>query len=159
MPPNNGVADGLLVALHGAGTANSRTDVVAVAAGFEHRLIVLEHQILALLRQQKMLRIGFDRRHLRDDEHVGAEIENFRGHVILNAGYESHHRDHGGDANHDAEQREHGAQLVRPQRTQRNANGFSDVHGAGDRLWASGFRKADLCDVLSLPAWARASKG
>ena len=112
-----------------------------MAAGFEHGLVIFEHQVLAFFRRQEMIDIGLDRRHFADDEHVGAEVENLRRHVVLNPGNKRHHRNHGSNANHHAEQSEHGAQLVGPQRTQRDSDGFGDVHEVGFRLSASGSGK------------------
>ena len=125
------VADGLLVVLDASAAAGHGADVVAVAAGFEDGLVILEGEVLALFGEQEMLDVGLNGRHFRDDENVGTEVENFRGDVVLNAGDEGHHGNYGGDADHDAEQREHGAQLIRPQRAQRDSDGFGDVHGAG----------------------------
>src|SRR6202044_618313 len=79
----------------------------------------------------------FNRRHLGDDEDVGAQIENLMRHVIVDPGNESHHCDHGSNTDHHSEQRQHRAQLVRPQRLQRNANGFEGVHELGAQSSAS----------------------
>ena len=87
-----------------------------------------------------MLDIGFDRGHFANNKNVCAQVENFLRYIILNAGNECNYGDHRGNSDHYAQKREHGAKLVRPQGPQRDANGFSDVHGVGYRLsaWASG---------------------
>ncbi len=135
-PLNGRVADGLFVVFHFSAAARHGAHILAVAAGLPHRLVVFQLQVLAFLRHQKVFDIGLDRRHLGDDEDVSPKIENLRRHVILNPRDKRDHRDDRRNANHDAEQRKHRAQLVGPQGPQRDSDGFSNVHEVG-----SGFRR------------------
>ena len=58
------------------------------------------------------------------------EVEDLLRYVAVDAVDERHHRDDRRHADHHTQQREHGAQLVRPQRQQGDADGLSDVHAS-----------------------------
>jgi hypothetical protein len=48
---------------------------------------------------------------------------------LLRSGAQRHHRDHGGDADHDAEHGQERAQLVGAQRLEGDPNDLADLHG------------------------------
>ena len=139
-PLDSRIADGLFVVLHFSAAARHRAHILAVAAGLQHGLVVFQLQVLAFLCHQKVLDIGLDRRHLGNNEDVGAKIENLGRHVVLNPRHKCHDRDDRRDANHHAQQREDRAQLVGPQGPQRDSDGFCDVHEVGFSLAASCLR-------------------
>src|SRR6516165_7128854 len=59
-----GVVNGLLVALHLAGTLHQSTDVLAMATGIDHGLVVVHVEVLALLCFKETIDVGFHGRHL-----------------------------------------------------------------------------------------------
>ena len=79
---------------------------------------------LCALAVEKLVDVGDHGRDFADDENVRAEVENFLRHVAIDAVDESDYGNNRSHADHDAQQRQRGAQLVRPQRLQRDADGF-----------------------------------
>src|SRR5580658_7364278 len=100
-------------------------------AGVCHSLVVLYRQVLALLSLQEVVHVGDGGRNFEDQENVRTQIEYLLGHVVVDTGDEGDDGDNGSHSDDDAEQRQHRAQLVHPQRLQSDSNGFSDVHGTG----------------------------
>src|SRR5439155_7612651 len=64
------------------------------------------------------------------DDQVRPEALDLLGHARLGAGADTDHRDHGGDADDDAEHRERAPKLVDPQRSDGDADALPDAHAA-----------------------------
>ena len=65
-----------------------------------------------------------------NDQEVGAEAADLRHHLLARAAADRDHRDHGRDADDDAEHGERAAQLVQPQRIERGKDGVAELHAA-----------------------------
>ena len=130
-PPYPGVGDGLLLVSYvPAGVDGRSPNHGAVLAGLEHRLVVLHGQVFALLAFEKLVNVGDDGSHFADDENISAQIEDLLRHVAVDSVDEGDHGDHGSHADHHAQQGQGRAKLVRPQRQERDADGFKGGHGA-----------------------------
>ena len=73
-------------------------------------------------------RAGEERRKPRHRKHVRAIPRELRRDVRIRPVHQRHHGNHRGHADHHAQQRQHRAQLVLPQRLQRELDGFPKIH-------------------------------
>src|ERR1035441_7607027 len=76
-------------------------------------------------------------------EDVRAQMEDFFGHVAIDAVDERDHGNHRGNSDHHAEQGKRGAQFVRPQRQERDLDRLGNVHSSTTRAsrrssWGAG---------------------
>jgi hypothetical protein len=97
-------------------------------AAVAHRLVILHRDVLALLRFHPLIEVGDHVRLLVHDEDISAKVEDLFRHVRVDAVHERDHGDHRRNADHHPEQRQDGAELVRPQRLQGDLGSFK-VHG------------------------------
>jgi hypothetical protein len=91
-------------------------------------VVVVDGDDLALLVRHVVGVAGDDGGLLGDGEDVGALLVDLGGDVNLRAVDEGHDGDERGDADDHAEQREHGAQLVRPEGLEGDAECFFGLH-------------------------------
>ena len=130
--PYKCIGNGLLAVLHLAGKVRDHgPQVGAPSATFGDRVIVLERDVFASFAFEQLVNIGDDRGMFVDDENIRPEIENFLSDIAVDPTDEGEYGNHGADADHYAQQSQRRAQLIRPQRSQCDSNGFGDVHGSG----------------------------
>ena len=122
------VGRGLLAVDDEAGGGLHGADLPAERALALHRVVLVNRDDLALLKLHVVVVAGDDRRLLGDGEDVGALLVDLGGDVDLRAVDERHDGDQRGDADDHAEQREHGAQLVRPERLEGDPECFLGLH-------------------------------
>src|SRR5579862_2306836 len=128
-PANKDVVDRLFTVPNMPGDIrDDRAERRAATAPLQNRLVVIEGDVFALLAFQKLVNIGNDGCSLINDEHVGAEIEDFLRHVPIDTADKSDYSDHGCHADHDSKQREDRTQLIRPERLQRDADSLEEIH-------------------------------
>ncbi len=101
-----------------------RAHFAAFRAVVAHRPVVLDAQDLALLVAKVVVGGEDHARHARYGKHVGAIAGELGGHVAVGAVHQRDDHDHRGHAHHHPDQRQNGAQLVRPQRLQREFEGL-----------------------------------
>src|SRR5215469_8375881 len=95
---NRRVTDGLFVVLDLPAAAHDGTYVLTMSAGIGNGLELVQFKVFAFFRCQKFIDVGLYRRHLAGDEHVGAEIKDFLGDVVLNTRDKGYNRDDRGNA-------------------------------------------------------------
>ena len=137
---DTGVGDGLGSANDLAGGGLLGADADAALAVFRDVVVVGEEDVFAFLEALVVFGAGDELRHLGDGEDVGAVAGELGGDVGIGAVDEGDDGDDAGDADDDAQQGKHGAQLVRPERLQRNPEclfelHFASVHKAYQRPW------------------------
>ena len=91
-------------------------------------MVILEAEDLALGVAEVVVVAGDERGHLADAEDVCAEGADLGCDVAVCAVDERHDEDHGGDADDDSKQGEHGTQLVGPQRAEGEAESVFFFH-------------------------------
>ena len=94
-----------------------------VARG-RHSLIILECQFFAFLAFEIVVHIGDCRRHFENNEDIRAQVKHLLRHIIVDTGDERDHGDYGSYANDHAQQSQHRAEFIRPQRLQRDFYSF-----------------------------------
>ena len=90
------------------------------------RLHVGQHQRRGVLKAALVRRTG------AHQQQVGAHRADAIDHRLLGAVADREHRDHRGDADHDAEQRQHRSEYIGTQSAQRGLGGFGDIGAVRD---------------------------
>src|SRR5580658_5060477 len=144
-PLHHGVGQRSLVIFHIAGIVTRiGSHICAQLAALAHGSVVIHGEVFALLAFDEMVDIGDRGGDFKHDEYVGAEIEDFFGHVSVDAVDECDHGDYGGHSDHDSEQSERGTELVCPQRQERDLDRLGDVHWLRAQVSGFGHRYFDL---------------
>src|SRR3972149_5844195 len=90
-------------------------------------LKILVANVLALLGLDPGINVGDNARNFADEKNNGTQIEDLFGHLAVESADEGAHLDH---PNHHAQQGEDRAELVSPERVERNAHRLAELHVA-----------------------------
>ena len=140
------IGAGVAVVHHVGAAVQQRAHFLAVGAALQDRLVVLIADNLALLKLEVIVRAHDDRRHPRDRENIRPVAGKFGAEVVVGGVGQGDDHNHRGNAHDHADNGQHRAQLVGPQRLHREFQGFLEVH-PGSNPWslaacASGFSVA-----------------
>ena len=123
-----GVGGRVPVVDHARCALEQRPNLAAFVAAVSHRLVIFETQDLALLITEVVLGVEDHAGHPRHGKHIRAMVCELGRHIPVGPVHQGNHHDHRCHPHHHANQRENGAQLVRPERLEREFDGFTELH-------------------------------
>jgi hypothetical protein len=110
-------------------------------------VVVVVRDALAFLEFKEIVNVGDDGGLLGQSENVGAEVEDLGGHIRVSAVDQADHRNYGGNSDDHSNEREHAAELMRPEAGGGDGDGFGQLQLGRTSHRIKGISSASLLGI------------